>query len=126
MGAAARMPIRGNVIDPYGDDVTATQLAVDGEVEQCQIAHLLLDLERGADCPNVFLPQRRSGSDQFPFVPGNPLGGGNRIFDFAHDCTSLLLTEGEHARIDGNIAFSVAIRGLADLVPTFQTDDPDP
>src|ERR1700726_4893014 len=67
--------VGGNVIDPDGDEVATPQLAVDGEVEQRQIAHLPLELEPGSYGPDMFLPQRWSGSNQFSLVPWDPLGG---------------------------------------------------
>ncbi len=39
-----------NVVDPDGDDVAAAQFAVGGEIEHCQVARLLLNLELGSDC----------------------------------------------------------------------------
>jgi hypothetical protein len=32
--------VGGNIIDPDGDEVATPQLAVDGKIEQCQIAYL--------------------------------------------------------------------------------------
>ena len=48
--------IRSNVLDLEGDDITASQFAVDGRIEQRQIAGSLLDLELGPDPPNMLLP----------------------------------------------------------------------
>jgi hypothetical protein len=48
--------IRSNVLDLESDDIAASQLAVDGQIEQRQIAGSLLDLEFGPDRPDVFLP----------------------------------------------------------------------
>jgi hypothetical protein len=64
-----------NVLDPEGDDITTPQLAVDGQIEHGQITDSLVDLELGPDRPDVFLSQRRLGSNQLPFVPGYPPGG---------------------------------------------------
>ena len=52
-GPIHRVAARRNIIDADGDDVTATQLAVDRQVEQRQIALLALDLELGSDRPDV-------------------------------------------------------------------------
>jgi hypothetical protein len=49
--------IRRNVLDLKSDDIAASELAVDGQIEHGQITRSLLDLELGPDRPNVFLPQ---------------------------------------------------------------------
>jgi len=51
-----RISVRSNVLDLEGDEITASQLAVDGQIEQRQIAGSFLDLELGPDRPNMFLP----------------------------------------------------------------------
>jgi hypothetical protein len=48
--------IWSNVLDLERNDIAASQFAIDGQIEQRQIAGSLLDLELGPDCPNVFLP----------------------------------------------------------------------
>ena len=48
--------IRSNVLDLESDDIAASQLAVDGQIEHRQIAGSLLDLELGPDRPDMFLP----------------------------------------------------------------------
>jgi hypothetical protein len=48
--------IWSNVIDLESNNIAAAQFAIDGQIEQRQIAGSLLDLELGPDCPNVFLP----------------------------------------------------------------------
>jgi len=59
--------------DLESDDIAASQLAVDGEIEHRQITRSLLDLELGPDCPNVLLPERWLGPYQLSFVPRYPL-----------------------------------------------------
>ena len=68
-------PIRGvaigrNIIDFYGDNVAASQLAIDRQIEQRQIACLPSILEHRSDCPNVLRPrasgQRGCGRDLAP------------------------------------------------------------
>jgi hypothetical protein len=68
--------IRSNVLDLEGDDITTSQFAVDGQIEQGQITRSLVNLELGPYRPDVFLSQRRLGSNQLSFVPGYPPGGG--------------------------------------------------
>ena len=38
-----------DVADPQGHQITATELAVNGHVEQRQIAYLFIELEQGPD-----------------------------------------------------------------------------
>jgi hypothetical protein len=57
------VPIGSNVNDPDGDDVAAPQFTVDGKIEHRQVARTLLNLEHGANCPDVLLPERRLGSN---------------------------------------------------------------
>ena len=47
--------VRGDVLDLEGNDIAASQFAVDGQIEQRQIADSLLDLELGPDPPNMLL-----------------------------------------------------------------------
>jgi hypothetical protein len=47
--AVGRVSARRNVIDFQGYDVAAAQLAVHGDVEQCQIAHPAFVLELSSD-----------------------------------------------------------------------------
>jgi hypothetical protein len=72
----AGITIRCNVLDLESDDIAASQLAVDGQIEHRQITRSLLDLELGPDRPDVFLPQGRLGPYQLSFVPGYPLESG--------------------------------------------------
>jgi hypothetical protein len=57
--------IRSHVFDSDGDDIAASQLAVDGKIEHRQSAGSLLDLELGPDRPNVFLTERFFGLSAF-------------------------------------------------------------
>src|SRR5580700_884209 len=66
--------VRGNVFDFESDNIAAAQLAVDGEIEQCQVAFALCHLKFGADRPDVFWPQWRLGSGQLALVPRDALG----------------------------------------------------
>jgi hypothetical protein len=73
----ARITIRRNVFDLESDDIAASQLAVDGQIEHREIARSLLDLELGPDRPDVLLPQGRLGPYQLSLVPGYPLECGS-------------------------------------------------
>jgi hypothetical protein len=90
--------IRSNVLNLKGDDIATSQLAVDGQIEHGQITRSLVDLELGPDRPDVFLPQRRLGSNQLPFVPGYPPGGGQQEIGIVlHGRTPLVAEEDDLA-----------------------------
>src|SRR5258708_40165836 len=65
--------VRGNVLDLEGDDIATAQLAVDGQIEHCQVALAVCHLKLGTYRPDVFWPLRRLGSDQLAFVPSGSL-----------------------------------------------------
>jgi hypothetical protein len=52
------VPIGSKVIDPDGDDVAAPQFTADGKIEHRQVTRTPLNLEHGANCPDVLLPER--------------------------------------------------------------------
>src|SRR5208282_466543 len=81
--------VRGNILDLKSDNIATAQLAVDGEIEQRQVALAVCHLKFAADRPDVFWPQRRLGSGQLTLVPRGTLGrNGGWIFAlftlFAH------------------------------------------
>ena len=47
-GSVERVTVRRHVLDVDGYDVAATQLAVDSEVEQCEVACALFELQFGS------------------------------------------------------------------------------
>jgi hypothetical protein len=59
-----RISIWSNVLDLEGDDIAAAQLAVDGHIEQRQIADSFLDLQLGADRPDMLWSQWRLCADE--------------------------------------------------------------
>jgi hypothetical protein len=48
--------IRSDVLDLQGDEIAASEFAVDCQIEYCQITRSLLDLELGPDSPDMLLP----------------------------------------------------------------------
>src|SRR6516225_4415493 len=52
------------------DDVAASQLAIDGQIEHREIAHSSFDLQFVPNRPNVFGPKRRLCACQFALIPG--------------------------------------------------------
>src|SRR5262249_10419344 len=58
-----------HVVDPQCDQIAATQLAVDGKIEQRQVARAPLQLQLGADRPHVAGPQGRLRAGELALVP---------------------------------------------------------
>jgi len=50
---------RGNVLDLHRDDIAASQLAINGEIEHCQLAGSLFDLKLSPNGPDVPCQQQR-------------------------------------------------------------------
>jgi hypothetical protein len=69
-GAIHRIPAWCNVLYPKCDDIAAPQLAVDRQIENCQVARPSVHLQSGTDRPNMFWPQRRLLADELALVPG--------------------------------------------------------
>jgi len=67
-----RVPARGAVLDPEGDNITTAQLAVNCQIKHCQVAGAALDLKFGSDGPDMLGPQGRFCADQVAFVPRDP------------------------------------------------------
>jgi hypothetical protein len=59
---------------PEADDITASELAVDGEIEHCEIASSTFDLQLGRDRPDMFRSQGLLGAKQFASVPRGSAG----------------------------------------------------
>ena len=60
---------RSYVIDSKADEIAAAQLAVDGEVEQRQIAFAALDLKSDTNGPDLFRPKGTLLTNETAFVP---------------------------------------------------------
>src|SRR5215469_16003833 len=58
-GAIDGMSVRRNIFHLQADDVAASQLAIDGQIEHREIACSSLDLQFAPNRPNVFWPKRR-------------------------------------------------------------------
>jgi ABC-type uncharacterized transport system substrate-binding protein len=54
-GPIIRIPIGRDVFDPQCNDIAAAQLAVDCQVEHCQVAYSSLQLQFGSDRPDVLI-----------------------------------------------------------------------
>jgi hypothetical protein len=64
------IPARCNVLDAKCDDIAAPQLAVDRQIEHCQVSRPPLNLQSGTDRPYMFRPQWWLLADELAFVPG--------------------------------------------------------
>src|SRR5450631_1263465 len=63
------VPTGRDILDLEGDDIAATQLAIDSQIEHRQVACQSLDLQLGPDRPHVVWPERRLCSDKLALVP---------------------------------------------------------
>src|SRR5439155_19740413 len=61
------------VVDLQADEIAASELAVDREVEQSEISFPALQLKPNADGPDIFRLERALLPDQAALVPGCPL-----------------------------------------------------
>src|SRR5215510_3993020 len=64
-----RIATRRHVVDPNRDNVAATQLAVDRQIEQCEVAFTALHLQFGPDRPDMARPQGWLSTNHLPLVP---------------------------------------------------------
>lgn len=71
----------GNIADAKLDDVACAQVAVDGEVKQCQFPHPPSRLQAGADRTDLFQAQRQLLANHFAPVPRGTLAPG-LLFSF--------------------------------------------
>jgi hypothetical protein len=59
VGAVNRVAVGCHIIDAKRDEITAAQLAIDREIEECQIPHAPLQLQLGPYGPNMADSQGR-------------------------------------------------------------------
>jgi len=67
-----RAPTGGDILDADGDDVTATKLAVDRQIEHCKVASAAFDLKLRPDRPDVLGSQWRLRSRKLSLIPRHP------------------------------------------------------
>src|SRR5688572_28679624 len=85
---------RSDVFDHDGNQVTATQLAVDSEVEEGQIALAVFKLEPGSNRPHVFGSERRLWADQPALIPRPARSCGRAyVFEIFHRVFPQLVSE---------------------------------
>jgi hypothetical protein len=87
--------VRGDVLDLERHDIAATEFAVDGEIEHCQVTLAVSDLELGANRPDMLWPRRGLGSHQLALVPGDLLGR-DQYFAVLHDRSPHLMRLDQH------------------------------
>ena len=69
------VPARSDILDPDCNNVTATKLAINRQIEQGKVASATFDLEFRPDRPDVLGPQRWLCRVSFPlFHPGRRCG----------------------------------------------------
>ena len=64
------MSVRCHILHLQADDVAASQLTIDGQIEHREIACSPLDLQFAPNRPNVFGAKRRLSPCQFALIPG--------------------------------------------------------
>src|SRR5215472_15422213 len=64
------MSVRCHIFHLQADDVAASQLTIDGQIEHRKIACSPLDLQLAPNRPNVFGTKRRLRPCQFALIPG--------------------------------------------------------
>src|SRR5258708_12742047 len=70
--AIRRVAAGSDILDPDGNDVAATKLAVDCQIEHGEVTNSAFDLELRSNGPDVFWTQRRLCPGQLALVPGQP------------------------------------------------------
>jgi hypothetical protein len=93
--AIRRVSACGDVFDSDGDDITATELTVDCQIEHGEVASATFDLEFFPDRSDMFGSQRRLCPGQLAFVPLHSLGRWVRIQLILHGHTPRFGYRGE-------------------------------
>ena len=75
--------------DPQTDEVAAPQLAVDGEIEQSEIARVAREFEARTDRPDLFRQQRPFLANEPATVPRASLRLDGGELDFGHETFSI-------------------------------------
>jgi len=63
---------RRDVVDSKANEIAAAQLAIDGEIEQRQIALAVLHLKPDTNGPDLFRPKGTLLTNETSFVPCDP------------------------------------------------------
>jgi hypothetical protein len=65
--------LRRDILDLEADDAAASELAVDREIENCQVSNATIDFGLGPDRLDVFGSERQLRTDQFSLIPWAPM-----------------------------------------------------
>src|SRR6516162_9900823 len=68
--AIGGMSVRRHIFHLEADNVAASQLAIDGQIEHREVARSSFDLQLASNRPNVFGTKRRLRPCQFALIPG--------------------------------------------------------
>ena len=88
-----RVAMGCHVLDLQAHHIAAAQLAVDGEIEQCKVTHLTLQLESGADGPDMLGLQWLFWANKLALVPWPAGGGGIYALNGIHSLSPFTLGE---------------------------------
>src|SRR5450631_563944 len=68
--AGGDMTVLDHVVDAKSHQIAPTQLAVDGEVEQCEFPDSMIQRQSNPDGPDFLQPKWGLLAEQLAFVPG--------------------------------------------------------
>ena len=87
-GSGSHPPTERYIVDPERDEVTGSQLAVEGQIEQSQIPGAMSNLEPDPNGPDLFGIQRRLGSNQLARFQGAVV---RQVWSAILSCIAVLL-----------------------------------
>jgi hypothetical protein len=93
--AIRRVSTGSDILNPEGNDVTASKLTIDRQIEHGEVASATFDLEFCSDGPDVLGSQWRLCAGQLALLPRYSLGRGGRIHLILHGHTLRLSYRGE-------------------------------
>ncbi len=103
------VPARSDILDPDCNNVTATKLAINRQIEHGKVASATFDLEFRPDRPDVLGPQRWLCPGQLSLVPRRSLSRGGRIHLILHGHTPRL---GYRGREECATGLDIGIRSV--------------
>jgi hypothetical protein len=77
-------------LEPH--EITASELAVDGHIEEGKVANVIGDLKAHADRPDVLWQKRTFLTNDPAFIPGRSLRSNDRKVNCGHGFSSIPLT----------------------------------
>jgi hypothetical protein len=61
--------MRRDILNSEPHQIAGAELAIDGSIEESQVAKCAIQLQAGANCPDVLRLERRFGSYELSLVP---------------------------------------------------------